>query len=127
MILTNRDTYGFELAIKAARLSDCRFAHGASILYGRKVLSIAHNKIKTHPAMKRYGSHVVSIHAEMGAIIHARTDIAGATCYSARVSKDGKYLISKPCATCELLLRESGIYNVIYYNGSQFVNERYLR
>lgn len=123
--LSARDNYGMDLAIKSAKLSDCRFAHGASILRGRKVVSFACNKIKTHPTMKRYGSHVVSIHAENFALIHAQTDLVGCVLYSARISRTGQLLVSKPCATCEMLIKEAGIRWVVYFNGAQYVKERY--
>lgn len=123
--LSARDNYGMDLAIKSAKLSDCRFAHGASILRGRKVVSFACNKIKTHPTMKRYDSHVVSIHSEVNAVIHAQTDLVGCVLYSARIAKTGQLLVSKPCDTCEMFLRGAGIRWVIYFDGAQYIRERY--
>jgi len=124
--LSTRDMRGFEIAVKAAQLSTCRFAHGSALLYNSKVLSLACNIVKTHPVLQRYGKHTCSIHAEVRSLLLARVSVIGATCYSARINLRGDYLISKPCLTCELYLREAGIATIVYYDGKAHQKELYI-
>lgn len=112
-----RDMKFYELATMLAYDSECRFRMGAVITNGARIMALGTNKIKTHPVQKRYGSHVVSIHAEYAAILHARCDLTGSTLYIARF----KNLISKPCASCALLMVEAGIKYMVYHDGNKVV------
>lgn len=71
---------------------------------------MAVNEIKTHTEHKRYGSHVISIHAEHAAILRANTSVKGATLYIAR---DGGNT-SMPCDHCMAYMRMAGIAYVVY-------------
>lgn len=122
--LSSRDVSSFDLAIKVAGNSECRYAHGAVIRRGKTILSVACNKLKTHPVQRRYSSHVCSVHAEIRSIILAKGDVTGAVCYSARVKPGGVWAISKPCDTCWQLLIEAGIKEVVYYDGKHIRKER---
>lgn len=113
-ILTQRDNRFYELAMMLAETSECHYRMSAVITNGARVLSLGVNQIKTHPKQAIYREHVVSIHAELAAILHARTDLTGATIYIAR----WKNLISKPCLTCREIIREAGITTAVYHNGS---------
>ena len=53
-------------------------------------------------------------HAEARAIRKADT---GSTLYVARVTRDGKWAMSKPCKTCQTLIRNKGIKKVYYTIG----------
>lgn len=124
--ITERDRVTFDLATKVAKLSGARYMHGAVIRKGKSIVSVACNKLTTHPVQRRYGKHVCSLHAEIRAVILAKGDVVGCDCYSARVRGDGKYAISRPCATCWALLAEAGIRDIIYFNGDSIVKERIL-
>lgn len=114
---STRDLKFFELATMLADDSTCRFRMGAVIAHGARIVALGTNKIKTHPVQRRYGSHVVSIHAEYAAILRARCDLTGSTLYVARF----KDLISKPCASCALLMYEAGIKYMVYHDGNKVV------
>lgn len=92
------------LASRVASLSTCNHRHGCVIVRGRHILGLGFNKSKTHPR-----SRSRSIHAELAAILNARTDISGATVYVARVNRRGQPRLSAPCAHCRALLHEAGI------------------
>jgi len=112
-----RDMRYYELATMLAMNSACRFQMGSVIALGARIFALGTNVIKTHPVQKRYGSHVVSIHAEYSAILHARCDLTGSTLYVARY----RNLISKPCAACALLMVEAGIKSMVYHDGKTVV------
>lgn len=122
--ITERDRETFSLAVKIAGLSECRYAHGAVIRKGKSIVSVACNKITTHPVQRRYGKHVCSLHAEIRAIILAKGDVTGYTIASARVTAGNKRAISRPCNTCWELLVEAGIRDVIYFDGEEIIKER---
>lgn len=127
IISNGRHLEHFNSAVKVAKLSDCRYKHGSIITRGKSILSVACNKLITHPVQKRYGDHVCSLHAEVRAVGLARTDVSGATCYSARIKAGDRSLaISKPCPPCHELLVEAGIKYVIYFDGQNIVKERLI-
>ena len=117
----NGNNKNFELAARIARLSSARNRHGAVIACGGNVLSLGVNSSKTHT---RSNAPSRQIHAELAALIANRTDVQGATLYSARVLRNGKLGVSKPCAYCALLLREAGIRRVVYFDGKRVVRSR---
>lgn len=121
MILTNKEKGLIDVTSKVCLLSSCRYKHGAIITRGSIIIAMGFNKFKTHTMHKEYGSHVVSIHAEMAAIIRARIDLTDCILYSVRIKNDGEYGISKPCKSCYKLILESGIRQVMYYDGTQFI------
>lgn len=123
--ITARDKWGFDLAMKAADLSDCRYRMGAVILgKGGKVLGIGHNVLKSHPQHRKYPPWVISLHCEMNAIIRARCDIRGATMYIARIG--GKNGISKPCPSCYEYIKLSGIKTIVYQSETGITKERVI-
>lgn len=123
--ITARDEWGFDLALKAADLSDCRYKLGAVILgKGGRVLSIGHNMLKTHTQHSTYPSWVISIHAETSAIIRARCDIRGATMYVARIG--GRNGTSKPCHCCYEYIKLAGIRTIVYQGDREITKERVI-
>lgn len=120
-MITSKDVRYYEMALKVARLSDCSSLHGAVIVRGGNVLSLACNRRVTHPASSRLKPFATSIHAEQRALILAQTDCKHTTLYSARAN--GMQL-GRPCAMCSGLMAESGISSVVYYDGSNLVRER---
>lgn len=117
---SKRDMRYYDLATMLAVNSACRFQMGSIIVRGARIVALGMNEIKTHPVQLRYGSHVVSIHAEYSAILHARCDLTGSTLYVARYHN----LISKPCAACALLMFEAGIRDMVYHDGKDIVKCR---
>lgn len=118
--VNRRDIDRFHTAMLVARNSQCRFKMGAAIYRNRKPLSVGMNVIKTHTEHnKRYGKHVISIHAEHMAVLKAQCTITGATLYIAR---DGG-ITSKPCQACYTYMRECGIACVVYMLNGKLIKE----
>lgn len=83
-----------------------------------RILSFGENSFeKTHPKQKlaahKVGNdHRIYLHAEMQAILRARSDIYAI--YIARFDKNGSPKLAKPCPMCELAILEAGIKKVMY-------------
>lgn len=79
---------------------------------GNRLLSIGWNQSKTHPTQH---SIFRWQHAELSALIGTRKlDLARATLYVARVTKQGFVRISRPCDDCQRVLRAAGVRHVMY-------------
>jgi len=98
------------LASKVAEFSQHpRYRLGAVIVKGSSILSIGVNKLKTHTLQNNSytGQKAKSIHAELSAIIGlSKKQLNGSTIYIARILANGDYGLSKPCASCRILLVE---------------------
>lgn len=122
--ISAKDITYFNHAVKVARRSACRYAHGSIIRRGKSILSSACNIIKTHPIQRHYGKHVCSVHAEAYAVIKAKGNVSGTVCYSVRVRPDGTLAISKPCSSCWNILADAGIKTVVYFDGESIIKDR---
>lgn len=100
----------FRLAKNAMQYSDFdkRYKMGA-VIVKRKPIAVGFNKQKTHP---KY-SNLFSIHAELAAILSARTDIEGSDIYVYRETSNGIGL-ARPCNTCMGACVEAGIRRIFY-------------
>ena len=96
-----------QLAEKMAYKSSYRARVGCAIVNKNTIVSLGFNDgSKTHPKSP-HPFH--SLHAEVDAVVSARTDMSGSIIYVARILKNGKLAMSKPCQYCEALLKRSGI------------------
>lgn len=92
----------------------------AAIYKGHRLISVGFNDYrKSHPLQKKYGrdEHSIFLHAELDAILNARTDVRGCTLYIARAKKvQGKWVkgLAKPCFGCSAALEAFGIQQVFY-------------
>lgn len=120
-MITSKDVRYYEMALKVARLSDCGSLHGAVIVRGGNVLSLACNRRVTHPASSRLKPFATSIHAEQRVLILAQTDCKYGTLYSARAN--GMQL-GRPCTLCMQLMITAQIKTVVYFDGNNLVKER---
>ena len=98
-------------AIEESKKSKHKFAMGAVIVRGNKMLSKACNLNKTHP---KFGSGVYRrLHAEGNAIYKAvrrGIELSGSTIYVYRKN----YNLAKPCPCCMGLIHKYGIKEIIY-------------
>lgn len=124
--ITTRDIENYNLALNIANNSQCRYKHGALITRGGNILSTGINVIAHKKGITlRYGRHCITIHAEIKAVLNCRADnVQGTILYSARIGKNGKACISKPCEICAAILKEYGIYQVVYFDGTKLIKER---
>lgn len=107
-----------EMARKASKQSNHRvFSIGAVIFNKRgKILAVGCNDVlKTHPMIRRYHQHR-TMHAEADAVLSSRhkVDLEGANILVYRENKAGELRLSRPCDTCQKILKIHGI-NKVYY------------
>lgn len=109
-------------AVALAKANPTDLNKMAAIIAKRKrVLGVGLNSRRSHPLQKIFSRSDVKIalHAEISAIIDAlkkfdESDLSGATIFVARVLKNGRRGIAKPCPICEKALRAYGI-DTVYY------------
>lgn len=112
-----------QLAEKMAYKSSYRTRVGCVIVSKNTIISLGFNDgIKTHPKSPH---PFYSLHAEVDAVVSARTDISGSIVYVARILKNGKLAMSKPCEHCEALLRRSGVKAAWYSTNDGWELESY--
>tara|TARA_Y100000296_G_scaffold87192_1_gene130465 strand:+ start:1676 stop:2080 length:405 start_codon:yes stop_codon:yes gene_type:complete len=94
------------------------YRHGAVLVKGGSVLSVATNK-NSHARFgkkfrKRDCGHATH-HAELGCILGLdRSATRGSDLYVVRIGKGGELRMSKPCEMCEQVLRHVGVKRVYY-------------
>lgn len=70
-----------------------------------------------------YGNNDGRFHAEHDALRLSGFNFKGCTLISFRVKPSGQVGNSKPCVSCEELIRKAKIRKVIYYDGTSWVQE----
>lgn len=111
-------------AVKAAHLSGLRkYYVGAALFRKNRLVSIGWNVRKTHPLCPTQHSQ----HAEFNVMVGlSKIDIDGATLYVARVGRNGKVCIAKPCRDCEHFLSLLGLDRIYYTNQQGLLEELIL-
>jgi len=91
------------------------FRFGVVIFNKNKILSTGTNSIraarKLHPRFFRWPG---SVHAEVAAILNAKTNLSGSSIFIIRVNKAGDLMYSRPCEHCLRYIKEVGIKKIIY-------------
>ena len=105
-----------EFAKEEALKSDYKIKLGCVILDKNKVISRGHNyKQKSVKSLtKKFLYYEFSIHAEVDAIIKARTDLKGMTLVVVRINNSGELMYAKPCEHCQMYINFVGIKKVFY-------------
>lgn len=108
-------------AVDEAKKSTFHIKVGAVIFNKSKFVSSGHNHAnrsikKHHP---RFRKTEYSIHAEVDAIIKAKTDLKGKSILIVRINNNDKFRLAKPCKYCLKYIRHVGIKR-IYYSVSQY-------
>lgn len=95
--------------------------HAAAIICKGKIISIGHNKYKTHPMMLKYGKNDKSIylHAEIDAIIkainlHGTEFLKECNIFVLRIDKLGGIGKSRPCSGCTRAIKAFKIKRMCY-------------
>lgn len=113
--LSAKDRSRLNQALRIAENSECRQRHGAVLTQGGRVLGIGVNVNKNDPVYSGENQLAFSIHAEEAALRSwGGSGLKGATIYVARLGKRNIPLNSKPCASCQKMLKEAGVRRVVY-------------
>ena len=107
------------LAKKVAEQSNYgKFRHGAILVKGSSIRTVACNKHRHCGFGKRFRDHNdgdPTLHAELGAILGMDRSITqGSSIYVVRINREGLPRMSKPCSMCESAMKHVGVKRVVY-------------
>jgi deoxycytidylate deaminase len=92
-----------------------------SLPKGNRVISSAPNKYRNNPLVDPVNA---TVHAEIAAIKAAGgKDLKGLTIYIARVAKNGKTAMARPCSNCMKVIVAEGIREIVYTNDIGGISE----
>mgnify|MGYP001570952186 CR=1 FL=1 len=117
LIIMTHNHIGQELAIKEALKSTHRFRVGCAVMAGKREQSRGRNSLKTHSSISHAENNGLKrkTHAEIAALSKAhKFDTKDSTIYVARLLKDCRIAMAKPCSKCMKIISDSGIKNVVY-------------
>jgi pyrimidine deaminase RibD-like protein len=101
--ISKRDTSYIKLAAKLAGEVTDTHKHGCVILKGGRIIATGRNM------------YYNGVHAEIHAFNKLNPGtLKGAIVYIARLRKQQKYGLSRPCPECEEILRKAGVMKIIY-------------
>ena len=110
--LSKQEKAWLRQATRAAELSAAVHRHAAIVVRGGSVLGRGFNKNKNHHSCTG-GRRNLSVHAEVDALSHVE-DAAGATMYVARINKQGKAMLSRPCDSCYKAIKQAGVRRIVF-------------
>ena len=94
-----------------------KWSLGATIVRSGNVLSVGQSKLNSDPGLCDFDQigirERVSVHAEEAALRRC-ANAHRATLYVARIGRNGKVALAKPCKRCRKLLSENDIRRVYY-------------
>lgn len=112
-------------AIQAANMSTCSTRHGAVLVKNGNVLAIGINSMKNDPRYINPDKHnvlppdvhimnMLSVHAEEAVLKANGSEAENAVIYIARLSAKGEPALSKPCGSCQKMLKKYGVKKAIW-------------
>ena len=127
--LTNKIKRYLSLAQNAASCSNYgKIRHGAVLVRGGSVISIAYNKDKFSSFGERFRAQGVgpaTHHAELSCVSGIdKSKTSGASIFVVRLNRNGELRLSKPCPMCHDVLKHAGVKKV-YYSTSDGSIEMY--
>jgi len=114
---------GILKAAEFAQLSQCpNFRVGAVIFRNGKMVDGGWNwHKKTHPQSTARNK---GIHAEFHCLSRcSRIELQGVVLFVARITKDGRLAIARPCFSCQLLLQDRGFKRIYYTDRNGGIGE----
>lgn len=112
-----------------------RSFHATFVYNGSKLICVAHNdytKLHRYHKFGKYtkpndrGNYESGIHGECAALIKLGLfDCSHLTFVNIRVDNNGNPAFSKPCCNCQRLLNQVGYKYIWYFNGENYVKEKF--
>lgn len=136
MKITKKDNAYFTAAKAVSELSNFKDVHiGSVVVYNHHIISSGYNSRKSHPLQKVLNKERYSedkghlLHSETSSLLPLlnRKDInwKKVDIYIYREYKNGDLAPSRPCPSCQKLIRELGIKRVHYTMHNSFVLEEF--
>lgn len=127
----------FKAAKAISELSDFpKVKIGCCAIYKHKIISSGCNSMKTNPTQKRLNAYrfdadtPATLHAELSCLLplinRKDIDFGNVSLYIYREFKSGELALSKPCASCEALIRSLGIRNIYYTGNKSYISEEII-
>lgn len=134
--MTKKDKTYFNAAKAVSEMSDFEKHHiGAVVVYKHRIISSGCNVQKSHPVQKELNKERFEddshhyLHAETSALLPLmnRKDInwRDVQVYIYREWKDGTKALSKPCPSCQKLIKSLGIKKVNYTTKNGYIKETF--
>lgn len=113
-MLSRRHARGIQNAIDAAECSTLRTRVGAAVWRDSDL--VGWNQAKTHPAIEKLGYPAGStLHAELDLIVGLGFyGLRGETVYVARLLRNGKTALARPCPVCMAALVRCQVKRVVW-------------
>jgi deoxycytidylate deaminase len=109
--------------------------HTTFVYHGSKLICVANNsynkqnlhyKFGEYKSNRTQGNYNAGIHSEVASLIKmGLEDCSHLTFINIRINNLGESAVSKPCSNCARILRGIGYKAIVYYNGTQYVKEKY--
>lgn len=125
----------FRAAQAMSKLSDYPCQIGCVIVKGHRIISSGHNshtrcnKLQAQLDTQTHGIRCPGkLHAELMALLplmKAKVDLRHASIYIYRQHKNGTLAMSRPCASCEKIIRKLNIKKIFYTIESGYATERW--
>ncbi len=135
-MLSKKDKSYFRAAKAVSELSDFkRIKMGCALVYKHRIISSACNSQCTHPIQQRLNKErfeeetPAKLHSEVNCLLPLlkNKDIKWRDCelYVYREYKRGGLAMSRPCASCQKLIKELGIRTVHYTTDGGYATEEF--
>lgn len=135
-MLSKKDKSYFRAAQAVSTLSDFkRINVGAVLVYKHRIISSSCNSQRTHPLQRKLNKErfnedtPAKLHAEVNCLISllGNKDIKWKDCelYVYREYKRGGLAMSRPCPSCQKLIKELGIKTVHYTTDDGYATEEF--
>jgi len=115
-----------DVAVSEARKSTYEHRVGCVIFKKSRVVSRGHNyslkkRKKLNPRFQKWKG---SVHAEVDAIINARTELKGCDLLVVRINRKDEFRLSRPCKECQKYIEHVNIRKIFYsINNYPYVEE----
>ena len=135
-MLSKKDTSYFRAAQAVSTLSDFKRVNvGAVLIYKHRIASSSCNSQRTHPLQQKLNKErfeeetPAKLHAEVSCLLPllGNKDIKWRDCelYVYREYKKGGLAMSRPCQSCQKLIKELGIRIVHYTTDDGYATEEF--
>lgn len=139
MTLTKKHRSYFKAAKAVCELSDFEYSKrtGCVAVYGHRIISSGTNRYKTNPLQKKYNTYRFNadagehtLHAEIQCLLplinRKDIDFNKVSLYVYREYKDQTLALSRPCMSCEKLIRSLGIKKIYYTGYGSYISENFV-
>lgn len=108
-----------------------RIQIGAVLVDGNYVVSRGYNQEVSHPLQRKYndrGKRVAPdhfLHAEIHALVRSKAyDLTDCEAFIARLDREGRLAMCRPCPACMAALQDAGIQTIIYTTPKGIIKEK---